>query len=145
MAPPAASVPTTTEFRPEMVTLDEVGASITVTVATDGIRTGAGGVQVNVQHSDLLAITQAACIGIFMEAIAIDARSVEGGTLMDCFLLSNETTETSGDVMSFLLSRVGDSQGEEVVTFALGGSMGTQYSQAGRSIDPGAVNQLTVR
>ena len=133
---------TSTSFNPTTVTLASNGASATITVETVDADAESDGVQINIQHSDAVTITSPACVDVFSEANVLGPSAVEGGTLIGCFLLSGDVSATTGDVMTFVVTRVGP--GNPVITFGVGGGLGTQLSDGGATVGPGATNTLRV-
>jgi hypothetical protein len=81
-------------------------------------------------------------VGIFAEAIILGPMVVPGGTLTGCFLLSGNVSATTGNVMTFVVTRVG--AGNALLSFGLGGVFGTRFSTGGTPISPGATNTLQI-
>jgi len=147
LATPSAPAPvqasaTSTSFSPTTLALGAVGATGTVTVKAMGVPANADGVQINIQHSADVTITSPACVGIFSGAFAVTPRATTGGTLLSCFFVTGDVKGATGDVMTFVVTRAGN--GNPLLTFGLGGSLGTQYSDAGTAIGPGVTNTLQI-
>ena len=133
-----------TSFNPTQVSLLAIGESATITVETVDVDADASGVQINVQHSANLAVSNPACVGIFSAAdFLIGPSTVDGGTLFGCAFLSETVSDTTGDVMTYTLTRVGDFD-EEKITFLAGGPQGLGFSVKGISKGPGEINRLSV-
>ncbi|MCH7653093.1 MAG: hypothetical protein IIB14_05385 [Chloroflexi bacterium] len=133
-----------TSFNPTQVSLLAIGESATITVETVDVDADASGVQINVQHSANLAVSNPACVGIFSAAdFLIGPSTVDGGTLFGCAFLSETVSDTTGDVMTYTLTRVGDFD-EENITFLAGGPQGLGFSIKGISKGPGEINRLSV-
>jgi hypothetical protein len=137
-----AGTAVSTSFSPTTMALASVGSSATVTVKTVGVLSAADGVQLNIQHSADVTITSPACVGIFAGGSTVALTPTSGGTFISCFLLSGNVSGTTGDVMTFVVTRVGT--GNPLLTFEVGGAFGTQFSDAGTSINPGVTNTLQI-
>jgi hypothetical protein len=128
------------------VALVSIGDAVRITVKTVNVDARADGVQLNIQHSVDVTVTEPACVGIFSGATVLAPSTVAGGTMIGCFFLSGDVSGPTGDVMSFKVRRVGT--GNPLITFGLAGQVatgfGTEFSDAGKSIGPGAVNTLQV-
>lgn len=131
-----------TSFSPTTVVLATIGSSGTITVGTVGVLPGADGVQLNIQHPNIVTVTSPSCTGIFQGANGLGPTPVSGGTLMGCFLLTGNVSATTGNVMTFVVTRVGP--GSAMLSFGLGGGFGTQFSDGGTSISPGVTNTLQI-
>ncbi len=129
-----------TSFRPTTVVLPYIGSSYFITVETVMVPSEAEGVQLNIQHADNISVTSPACGGIYVGTIVLGPTPVPGGTLIGCLLLSGNLSATTGNVMTFVVTRVGT--GDALLSFGLGGQLGTQFSDRGTSIGPGITNTL---
>jgi hypothetical protein len=89
-----------------------------------------------------VTITSPACVGIFVGAAVIAPTSVKGGTSFGCFFLTGDVKATTGDVMTFVVTRAG--VGNTLLIFDGSVGLGTQYSDAGVPISPGVTNTLQV-
>jgi hypothetical protein len=134
-----------TNFSPDLVRLPAVGSSTTITVETIGVDSGAQSVQVNVQHPAGLQVSSPACAGLFTGATHLGPAPVTGGTAIGCVLLSGFVTGATGPVITFEITRIEDFTTDQVVTFGVGGPLGTNYSENGITMDPGPTNRLIVR
>lgn len=134
-----------TNFSPDLVRLPAVGSSTTITVESFGVHSGTRSVQVNVQHPAGLQVSSPACAGLFTGGTQLGPAPVTGGTALGCVLLSGFVTGPTGPAMTFQLTRVEDFTDDQVVTFGVGGPLGTIYSDSGVTMDPGPTNQLIVR
>jgi hypothetical protein len=135
---------TSTSFNPTTVNLPSSGSAATVTVGAVGLPAGADAVQVNVQHSTAVSVTNPACVGVFAGATVTAAAATAGGTLIGCFFAQAgvNISAVTGNVMTFTLTRA--RHGNPVIRFLVGGNFGTQFSDGGAAINPGAVNTLSV-
>jgi uncharacterized MnhB-related membrane protein len=129
-------------FHPATVALTTIGALDTITVKTSGVPSGADGVQLNILHSADVAITSPACVGTFQGAVVLGPTVVTGRTLVGCSLSTGLVSGIVGDVMTFVVTRVGS--GNPVLTFGLAGTTGTQFSDRGRAISAGTTNTLQI-
>ena len=126
---------TSTSFSPAAVTLSTIGASDTITVSTLAVDATTDGVQINVQHSDNVAVSAPACVDIFLGGVPAGPTAVTGGTLIGCALVGADVTGPTGAVMTFVLTAV--DCGSETLTFGIGGGFGTEFSDGGTGIGPG--------
>lgn len=130
-----------TAFDPTSLSL-ALGGSTTISVVATRVSLGADALQVNVQHSNAFTVTRPQCAGMFAGGTVTSPAATGGGTLIGCFLQSGNVSATSGAVMTFVLTRTGP--GAAAITFGVGGSFGTQYSDGGSAIGPGNTGALQV-
>lgn len=133
---------TSTSFNPATIELGNIGDSATITIQTVDVDAGTDGVQINVQHTSDVTVTSPACVGIFSGGSVTGPGAVSGGTLFGCFLIGSDVSSTTGDVMTFLLTRAG--AGNPLLTFGTQGGFETQFSDSGAGIGPGTTNTLQV-
>ena len=62
--------------------------------------------------------------------------------MFGCFLLVGEVSASQGVVATFDLTRVGEFAQPQVISFGTAGPAGTQFSDAGQSLDPGTTREL---
>ncbi|MSQ13269.1 MAG: hypothetical protein EXR47_03855 [Dehalococcoidia bacterium] len=98
--------------------------------------------QVNIQHSGAVTVTSPACIGIFAGATVVAPAPASGGTLIGCQLASGNVAATTGDALSFVLTRA--LAGDVALTIGRTGASPTQYFDGATGITPGATNTLQV-
>ena len=144
MAQGAEADATSTTFDPATVILDIDGASETITVKTEDVDNTVGGVQLNIQHSDTLQISAPACVGIFTGALSLPVQTPAGSTSIGCTFIGTTVSGTTGDVMTFVVTRIGDFTEPQLVTFDLVGDDRSRLSIAGVPVEVGDTNDLTV-
>jgi uncharacterized repeat protein (TIGR01451 family) len=154
ITPTALADAASTSFRPNGATLANKGDSVIVTVETVGVDTGVDTFQINIQHPDTLDISDPTCIGIFSGGLSFPLTgNIPGiGNLTGC-TRTDGATGTTGDVMTFRITRVGDFTEPQVVRFGVGtdcggdvddNELGTQFFKAGVPVCPGVTNTFTV-
>ena len=130
-------------FRPDVVGLGAIGSVTTAKVVVEDISPEVNGIQLNLQHPETLEVSSPACVGVFAGGFTTPLAPTDGGTLLACALIG-AVSDTSGDAMTFELTRVGDFEETQVVTFGIGGPDGTQLSISGIGEPPGTTNDLVV-
>lgn len=107
-----------TSFSPTSVTLATVGSSATITVTTAGVAANTNGVQLGIVHPSNFTVTSPTCVGIFAGATALSATPTTYGTIIACLMAPGGTVSgTSGDVMTFVLTRTGPPLTNVTITF----------------------------
>lgn len=140
----AAADAVSTTFSPTTVILPSVGSTTTITVSAAGLPAGADSIQVNIQHTGAGSVTSPACVGVFSGATVLGPTPVTGGTAIACFFIGPKVSGTTGNVMTFVLSRLTSESSPITLTMLVGGGLGTQFSAGGAAIGPGTTNAITV-
>jgi hypothetical protein len=141
-----------TLFNPDQVTLDLTGSGASVSIFGENLPTGVDAVQVQLLHPDAVQVTLAECAGVFAGGLSIpptESATAPGtgsdrSSLFGCYLVGQDISNNTGEVMTFHLERVGAFTEDQVVSFGLVGELGTQYSDGGVVIAPGTTNHLVV-
>ena len=124
--------------------MDNNSAFETIMVETVGVPADVSGVQLNIQHPDTLQISAPACVGIFTGALPLPIQSTNVNTSIGCTFIGTTVSGTTGDVMTFVVTRIGDFTEPQLVTFDLVGDDRSRFSIAGNPVEAGTTNTLTV-
>jgi len=139
-----------TSFNPTTANLVNNGDTAVITVQTQGVDANVDRVQLGILHPTEFSISSPQCAGIFLGATLDPGSPIPGanqgdpsqGTVIGC-ALQGPASGTTGDVMTFVLTRLGD--GNPTIAFgAVPQGFETQFSAGGTPVGPGTLNTLQV-
>jgi hypothetical protein len=130
-----------TSFSPTSAS-STVGSSVHIEVVASGLDLSVDGVQLNLQHSSAIAISNVVCEGEFAGTFRVGPTAIPGGSLMGCVIIGGSISQSDGVVMSFDISSTVPVS--ETITFGSGVAQTTTYTTDGAAIAPGTLNSLDV-
>src|SRR5579884_4129802 len=137
------SAATSTSFSPTSVSLPTVGSTATITVSVAGVAANTNGAQIGIVHPSNFTVTSPSCTGIFTGAAATPPAPQPYGTLLAClFTPPNVVSATSGNVLTFVLTRTGPTPATATISFQ---SPDTVFVHTDQTTEgPGITNTLQV-
>jgi hypothetical protein len=141
------SAATSTSFSPTVVALPTVGSSATITVSVVGVAANTIGAQIGIVHPSNFTVTSPSCTGIFAGAFAPAPAPQPYGTLLAClFTPPTVVSGTSGNVLTFVLTRTGPTPATATISFQPPDQpFGTLFVHIDQTSEgPGTTNTLQV-